>query len=84
MSKYKKIEVTPRKLQEIKDDTAKQMILLLLAYLMDEVDYSAEKLIDVYNSLTRYVAAINDHLISVKAIQSIIKNNTNLEIRWNG
>lgn len=82
MSKYKKIEITPRKLKEIRDDTAKQMIVLMLAYLMDEVDYSADKLIETYNALTRYVEAIDNKLISVKTVENILAEQAELEIRW--
>ena len=82
MSKYKKIEITPRKLKEIRDDTAKQMIVLMLAYLMDEVDYSADKLIETYNALTRYVEAIDNKLISVKTVENSLAEQAELEIRW--
>ena len=83
MSKYKKIEITPRKLDEIKRDIAGQTMILTLGYLMDDMDYDPDKLIEVWSGLSRYAEAVNSHLISLDKVCKIINENTGLEIRWN-
>lgn len=83
MSKYKKIEITPRKLDEIKKDTAGQMMILLVAYLMDELNYEPEKIIEVWQGVERYSEAIDSHLLSLNTVCKIIGEHTGLEIRWN-
>ena len=83
MSKYKKIEITPRKLNEIKQEIAGQTMILTLGYLMDDLDYDADRLIEVWEGLTRYAEAVNSHIISLDKVCEIINANTGLEIRWN-
>ena len=82
-SKYKKIEVTPRKLEEIKKDIAGQTMILTLGYLMDDMEYDPDKLIEVWDGLTRYAEAVNSHIISLNKVCDIINENTGLTIRWN-
>lgn len=82
-SRYKKVEITPRKLQELKKEIAGQTMILTLGYLMDDMDYDAERLIGVWDGLTRYATAIENHLITLNKVCDIIKDNTGLEIRWN-
>ena len=83
MSKYKKTEITPRKLEAIKQEVAGQMMILTLAYLMEDEDFDENRLIGVWSGLTRYSEAVNSHLISLKKICEIINKSTGLEIRWN-
>lgn len=47
MSRYKKIEVTPKKLQEIKNDITGQTLILTLGYLMDDMNYDPDNLLGV-------------------------------------
>ena len=81
--KNKKIEVTPRKLTEIKHDIAGQTMILTLGYLMDDLEYDPDKLIEVWNGLSRYAEAIDTHLITLNKVCDIINENTGLSIRWN-
>lgn len=83
MSKYKKIEVTPRKLQEIKNDVTGQTLILTLGYLMDDMDYDPESLLGVWEGVTRYAEAVNTHIISLQKVCDIINEHTGLGIRWN-
>lgn len=83
MSKYKKVELTPRKLDEIKKETAGQMMILLLGYLMDDFDYNADRLIDIWQGVERYSEAVDNHTISLRKVADIINEHTGLNIRWN-
>lgn len=70
--------------QELIDETTDITILLVLAYLMDEpeFDYSAEKMADFYERINNWAENINDHLISVQTVIDLIKDKTELEIKW--
>ena len=82
MSKYKKVEITPRKLDEIKQDVAAQTMLLMTAYLMDEWDYNEDKIVDVWSGVSRYAEAVNTKLITLDKVAQIIEEHTGLKVRW--
>ena len=58
MSKYKKIEVTPRRLQEIKNDVTGQTLILVLGYLMDDMEYDPDNLLGVLKLLVSSIVII--------------------------
>lgn len=83
--KNKRVEITPRKLEEIKVDASVQTQLVIFAYLMDEWDYDRDKLVDLWNGVGRYADAIKTKLISIQKVCDIINENVpGLDIRWNG
>ena len=82
--KNKRVEVTPRKFQEMKVDAMGQAFILASAYLMDELDYDPQKIIDFWNGVCRYSGAIQDKLITIHKVVEIINENTGLNVRWNG
>lgn len=82
MSKYKKVELTPRKVAEIKRDAATQMMIMLAAYLMDYEGFDDKQIVDAWQGVTRYAEAVNDKLISLNKVCKIINENTGLDIRW--
>lgn len=83
MSKNKKVEVTPRKLQEIRQDVVGQTMILTLAYLMDDEDFDSDRLLGVWDGVTRYSEAVDSHIISLRKVCDIINESTGLGIRWN-
>lgn len=83
MSRNKKIEITPRKLQDIRQDVVGQTMILTLAYLMDDEDFDNDRLLGVWDGVTRYASAIDSHLISLNKVCDIINDSTGLKIRWN-
>ena len=83
MSRYKKVEITPKKLEDIKKDVAGQTLILVIGYMMDEMDYDADHLIDIWNGVSRYAEAVDSKLISLNKVCDIINQNTWLGIRWN-
>lgn len=83
MSRYKKIEITPKKLAEIKNDVTGQTLILVLGYLMDDMNYDPDNLLGVWEGVTRYAEAVNTHLISLNKVCDIINEHTGLGIRWN-
>ena len=83
MSKYKKVEVTPRKIEEIKLDAIMQTMLLGACYLMDELEYSGDRICEFWDGVVRYSKAVSDHDITMAKVCLILKEHTGLEIRWN-
>ena len=84
MSRNKKIEITPRRLDEIKMEAIGQTYLLVAAYLMDELQYSEDKIIELWDGVTRYADAVRNKDISMQRICQILEEHTGLKVRWNG
>lgn len=84
MSRYKKIELTPAKLEKIKQEAVEQTLLLTIGYLMDELNYDADRCVDVWAGITRYAMAVKDKTISMQKVCDIINANVdNINVRWN-
>ena len=84
MSRDKRITITPRKLEEIKKEAIGQTYILCAAYLMDELDYSEDKIVEVWNGITRYAEAIRNKDITMNKICKILSEKTGMNVRWNG
>lgn len=84
MSRNKKIEITPHKLDEIKKEAIGQTYLLVAAYLMDELKYSDDKIIELWDGITRYADAVRNKDISMRKVCAILEEHTGLKVRWNG
>lgn len=82
-SKYKKVEITPKKLQAIKMEAIGQTMVLTIAYLMDELGYDEDRCLDVWDGVARYADAIDEKLITMNKICDIINEHTGLNIHWN-
>lgn len=82
MSRYKKIELTPRKIDEIAKEASAKAMILFAAYLMDDEDFNAERICEVWDGVTRYADAVDKKLISLDKVCGIINNYTGLKIRW--
>lgn len=73
MSKYKKVEMTPKKLEEFKKQNVMQATAIFCACLMDEFGYK-EKEIDAFvERFDRYSMAVNTHLLTIKKVKDIIE-----------
>ena len=81
--KNKKVELTPRKVKEIKTEALGQAMILTLGYLMDEMDYDPDALLGVWEGVVRYAEAVDSKLISMQKVCDIINKSTGLNIRWN-
>lgn len=84
MSKYKKITITPRKLDEMRTEILGQAMILHIAYLMDELGYDEQKCLDVWDGVARYSEALKTKTITMHKVCQIINEHTGLNIRWNG
>lgn len=81
--KNKKVELTPRKVKEIKTEAMGQAMILTIAYLMDELDFDEDRCLEIWEGVSRYAEAVDTKLLSMRKICDIINANTGLNIRWN-
>lgn len=80
MSKRKAKWMDEKAVKRFESDIWVQCIILSASYLMDEFDYSEEKIIDYYEALTRYIGAIKSHLITIDKVKEIINEHTGLKM----
>lgn len=83
MSKQKKVMMTPHKVEEIKREAIGQTYLLVAAYLMDELGYSEDKILEIWGGITKYADAVRDKDITMKHICKILEEHTGMKVRWN-
>ncbi len=81
--KNKKVELTPRKVQEIKVEAMGQAMILTIAFMMDELNFDDEKCLEIWEGVARYAEAVDSKLITMNKICKIINEHTGLNIRWN-
>lgn len=88
MKKRKKqvrIELTEKKLNRIKDEITNkvtgQALLLVTAFCAEEYNLDDDGVIELWDSLSRWSEAINDHLITLKTVQKIVEDHTGTQIR---
>lgn len=81
--KNKKVELTPRKIQAIKTEALGQAMVLIIAFLMDELNYDADACVEIWNGVTRYAEAVDSKLITMQKVCDIINEHTGLGIKWN-
>lgn len=84
MSRDKRITITPRKLQEIKTEAIGQTFLLVAVYLMDELNYEEDKILEIWDGVSRYADAIKTKTISMHKVCKILEEHTGMKVRWNG
>jgi hypothetical protein len=80
--KPKAVMMSKRALGELESDIAKKMVVLSMAYLMDEFSYDKKALCDFYDGLERYLNAIDEKLITIKTVEEIIYEHCGIVIRW--
>ena len=82
MSRYKKVEMTPRKVEQLAREASAKAMILFAGYLMDDQDFDAERICEVWDGVTRYAEAIDNKLITLSKVCEIINEHTGLNIRW--
>jgi len=78
----KSIVMSKTALKDLKEDIARKMIALSMAYLMDEFNYDSKALCDFYDGMERYLNAIDEKLITIQKVEEIIKEHSNIELKW--
>lgn len=79
MKHAKVITLTNRELNKLKLDVTERVLCLVTAYMMDELDYDEEKIVDMWLSIQRYANAIKDHTITLNKVKEIIQEKTGIK-----
>ena len=74
----KPIVTTQKDLDRIQQELVKRTLILSAAYLMDEEGYNDDQIVDFWESLIRWIDAIDKHEISIKTVTEIIEKTTGL------
>lgn len=84
--KYKpntQMTITHRDLKRIKDEISHRTLILITAYLMDELDYDEDRIIEMWDGIANWAHAIDhDKLIKLQDVCDIINQHTGLKIQW--
>lgn len=78
--KQKSITISKTQLRRHDDEVVQKMIILSAAYLMDEMDYSEDRIVEYWEGLTRYAEAIDQKLITIRQVNDIIEQHTGLKL----
>lgn len=82
--KTKTVVMTKSKARAMEDELTYKIIILTIAYLMDEFNYSDDAICDFWDGMVRYLDAIDQKLITVDKVRKIIKEHTGMEIFKDG
>lgn len=77
----KVITLTAREITRIKKEISDRTLTLITAYLMDELDYDEDKIIELWEGITRYSEAIKDHSITLNKVKDIIQEKTGIVLK---
>jgi len=82
MAKGKKpMTLNQTKIKELTYKAIQQTMLLTCAYLMDELDYSEDKICEIWEGVSRYSEAVMDKTISIDKVIEIINEQTGMNIK---
>jgi len=73
-----------KKLDDAKLEGIQQTTLLFLSYVMEDpaIDCDEDKIIEMLEGVTRYLKAVDEHLISMNQVSDIIHEKTGMRIKW--
>lgn len=75
------IVMTARDVTKAKKEIADRTLTLITAYLMDELDYDEDKIVELWEGITRYSEAIKDHTITLNKVKDIIEERTGIKLK---
>lgn len=78
-----KVVLTQGDIQRMKVEISHRTLLLVTAWTMDELDYDEDRIIEMWNGISRWSEAIDEKkLIKLNDIANIINDKTGLNLRW--
>ena len=80
MSKPKKVELTPRKLRELKSEITNKCVILMAACAMDSLQLNKDQIVEFATDFQRYSEAVEDHIITLQKVQDILEEEIGLRI----
>ena len=71
--------------EELKFQMVMKTAILFTAYVMEEevIGYDKDKILSMYQKIVDWVKHLEDHTISIKKVEDIINDATDLDIHWN-
>lgn len=81
MSRDKRIIMTPREVQNLKDEVTNKCIVLMAACAMDSLGLNKEQIKEFAEDFQRYSKAVESHIISLKVVQNILHEELGIEIK---
>lgn len=77
----KVITLTARDVTNIKKEISDRTLTLITAYLMDELDYDEDKIVALWEGITKYSEAIKAHTITLNKVKDIIQEHTGITLK---
>lgn len=75
--------ITERDLKRMKLEIAHRTLILVTAWTMDELGYSDEKIVEMWDGIARWSEAIDhDKVIKLNDICKIINEHTGFNLMW--
>ena len=74
------IVMYPRDLNKVKWDIADDVLTMVTAYLMDEMDYDEDKIVALWEGIARYSKAEKEHVITRSKVKRIIQEHTGIKL----
>lgn len=69
-----------RDIKRMKGEVFDKTMTLVLGYLMDDLDYDEDRIIETIEGIMRYGEAIADHTITLRRVKEIIQDKTGLKL----
>jgi len=80
-SKYKPDICTASRRKQCEDKTLAKMMVLVLAYLMEEQEFTEpDRLIQFYDSMVRWWMSIKGNEISISTVKKLVEEHTGREV----
>lgn len=74
------ITLTQRDITRIREEATARALVLATAYLMDDMDYDEDRLLDFWDGVARYADAIDTKLISINTVTQLIEEHPGLSL----
>ena len=73
--------MTDKQIKKLEDEAWKKCAILTTAYVMDELGYDEDKIMDFHDHLDKWIDAIDEHLITIDQVCKIIEEHTGIKIK---
>ena len=82
--KNKGVWVDEKRLKKMEQESWEKCLILSCSYLMDEMDYSEDRMLEYFDGMDRYISAVKEKLITIDKVCEIIEEHTGVKLKWRG
>lgn len=79
--KQKQVYMSKGKVRRMEQDAMHKCMILSAAYLMDDLGYTDDEIIDYWDSLVRWLDAIDEKTLTINKVCEIIEQARGLKIK---